>query len=363
MTRKRPTDDPTSGKSTAEGNSRKSSEESRGFLAEIVGDENLRGQRMQAGAILDLMDVVAGRSAHQHAESSVVTLSFDRVELVRPIVHLDLVRLEGQVVNVGRSSIMVEVDVTRQDPQTRDFVPIQRSYITMVAVDGERRPNRDIPALALGSDAERARNADALAHKARAAEWEEIQAGITLPSAGNPPALNVSAIEDPLNREKRDFLTPGETSVTVRRIFMPRNLNVLGTIFGGDILLWMDRVATYTARLFTRNHHMVTLAMNRIVFRQPIFASDLVEMTARVVYVRRYTLTVEIEVTLLRADGSKVPSHSGAFTVLNYDESGFKRPIVTGLRLTPGDPEGLLRYHLARLRSEFWRGHRKSGEA
>ena len=59
-------------------------------------------------------------------------------------------------------------------------------------------------------------------------------------------------------------------------------------------------------------------------------------MTARVVYVRRYTLEVEITVTLRRG-GEMVPSHSGYYTVLNYDESGFKRPIITGLRLS-ADP-------------------------
>ncbi len=169
-------------------------------------------------------------------------------------------------------------------------------------------------------------------------------------------------VEDPLNREKREHVSPRDTVVTVRRVFMPRHLNVLGTIFGGDILHWMDRVATYTARLFTRNRNMVTLSMNRIFFRQPIFATDLVEMTARVVYVRRFTLEVEIDVALVRADGSRVASHSGYFTVLNYDESGFKRPVITGLRLGDDDPEGLLRYHLARQRHWFWERHRR-GEA
>ena len=98
--------------------------------------------------------------------------------------------------------------------------------------------------------------------------------------------------------------------------------------------MWMDRVATYTARHFTGKRNMVTIAMNRISFNQPIFSSDLVTMKARVVYVRRYTLEVEITVTLERCDGTFIPSHSGLFTVPNYDDAGFKRPIVTGLKLS-----------------------------
>jgi acyl-CoA hydrolase len=280
------------------------------------------------------------------------------VDLVHPILHGDLVRLEGTVVDVGRSSITVAVDVTRQDPFTRELVPSQRCYVTMVAIDEQRRPDRNIPALAIETDAERALNAEALEHRRLTAEWVAMQE-----QARARPPLAVAEVEDPLNRDKREWLGPEETLVRVRRMFMPRNLNVMGTIFGGDILLWMDRVATYAARLFTRNRHVVTLAMNRLLFKQPIFATDLVEMTARVVYVRRFTLEVEIEVRLLRAGGEQVDSHSGFFTVLNYDESGFKRPVLAGLRLSDDDPVTLLRYHLARQRHLFWQRHRHPPQA
>jgi acyl-CoA hydrolase len=331
--------------------------DSRQYLAEIVGAEHLAGQRMQAGAILDLMDVVAGRTASTHSGTPVVTLSFDRVELLSPIIHLDLVRLDAYVADVGRSSITVGVDVTRQDAYTRDFMPVQSSYVTMVAIDRQRQPNRSIPSLQLETPAEHALNADALAHKDVTRRWLELQE-----QARRRSDLTVAEVEDPLNRDKREYLSPAETTVTVRRMFMPRHQNVLGTIFGGDILLWMDRVATYAARLFTRNRHVVTLAMNRILFKQPIFATDLVEMTARVVYVRRFTLEVEIQVTLLRED-TVVPSHSGHFIVLNYDEAGFKRPVSTGLRLSEDDPPALLRYLLARERYAFWRAHRPPQES
>lgn len=328
----------------------KKMEDSSTYLAEIVGEENAPGQRMQAGAILDLMDSVAGRSAGMHSGSPVVTLSFDRVDLVHPLVHMDLVRLEGRVVQVGNSSMMVAVNVTRQDPFTRDFIPLQHSFVTMVAIDGKGRPNRNIPKLHVETPGEQALNSDALAHKEHTRKWVDMQE-----QARNRGALTVGEVEEPINREKREFVYPEETVVKVRRIFMPRHLNVHGTIFGGDILLWMDRMATYTARLFTRNRNMVTLSMNNIFFKQPILASDLVEMTARVVYVRHFTLEVDIAVTLQRGGGEEIASHSGYFTVLNYDESGFKRPIITGLRLDDGNQDGMMRYLLARERYHFWR--------
>ncbi len=120
------------------------------YLAEIVGEESLQGQRMQAGAILDLMDVAAGRVAFRHAGTAVVTLSFDRVDLIYPIHHQDLIRLEGRLAAVGNSSLMVAVQCYRRETQGAGgpvFTPIQRSFVTLVAIDGEGIHNRYIPGL------------------------------------------------------------------------------------------------------------------------------------------------------------------------------------------------------------------------
>ena len=323
--------------------------ESRLFMAEIVGVEGLDGQRMQAGAILDLMDVLAGRICYHHSGSRNVTLSFDRVDLSHPILHQDLVRLEGQLVFVGNSSMIVEVKVYRQDLMARQFMPVQRSFITMVAVDKDGRPNRNIPGILCETPEEERVCEEAENRKAATQRWIEAQQAV------ESQILRAADIEEPANREKREYLTPAETEIEVLRQFLMRHQNPSGAIFGGDILLWMDRVATHTARHFTRNRNMVTISMNRIFFKQPIFTSDLVHMTARVIYVRTSTLEVEIAVRLRRRSGEMVPSHSGNFTVLNYDESGFKRPIITGLKLDDADQEGLLAYRKAQERHRLWR--------
>jgi len=318
-------------------------------LSEIAGEESLQGTRMQAGPILDLMDVVGGRTAALHAEGPVVTLSFDRVDLAEPVLHGDLIRLDGRISYMGRSSMMIELEVFRQDLMTREDLPMQRSYVTMVAIDGQGRPNRNIPPLAIDTPEERAVHDRAVRHKASMDAWQRMQ------EESRGKTFRLDEVQEPFNADKREFLTPDETAITVRRVFLPRNTNLLGTIFGGDLLLWMDRVATYCARRFARNRNMVTLAMNRIVFEQPIFTTDLVEMTARVVYVRHYTLEVEIDVWLSRRDGSRIHSHNGYFTVLNYDEIGLKRPLLTGLKLSESDPDGLRRFQQAKNRYHFWK--------
>ncbi len=326
--------------------------DSRLTMAEIVGEESLIGQRMQAGAILDLIDIIGGRVAYRHAECAVTTLSFDRVDLIYPILHLDLIQLDGHLVSVGNSSMLIGVQGYRKDTYTRRFIPIQRAHVTFVAVDEQRRPNRNIPGLLYETPEEEAIRDQADVQKQRAQAWLRMQRENQALTD-----LRWAEVEEDTNRHKSEYLTPGESEILVRRVFMPKNINQIGTIFGGDILHWMDKVAIYTARHFTRNRNMVTIAMNRIFFKKPIFPTDTVEMLARVVYVRTYTLEVEIVVRVERNGAGPEESHSGYFTVFSYDESGFKRPIVTGLRLGDEDQDGLRRYLQARERHRFWKEH------
>lgn len=60
--------------------------------------------------------------------------------------------------------------------------------------------------------------------------------------------------------------------------------------------------------------------MNRVSFKQPLYTTDWVEMRARVVYVRKYSLEVEVELNIERSTGEKVISHTGYFTVINFNE-------------------------------------------
>jgi acyl-CoA hydrolase len=52
------------------------------------------------------LDALAGRIAYEYGHGPVVTLCFDRVDLLNPILHLDFVRLEGRLINVGKVVII-----------------------------------------------------------------------------------------------------------------------------------------------------------------------------------------------------------------------------------------------------------------
>jgi len=78
---------------------------SESFIAEIVGEESLLGQRMTAGPMLHMMDIAAAR----YSETPIVTLAFDRIELLDYICHGDYVRYDACVIQVGRSSRLLKL--------------------------------------------------------------------------------------------------------------------------------------------------------------------------------------------------------------------------------------------------------------
>mmetsp|Transcript_35592 Transcript_35592/g.36297 ORF Transcript_35592/g.36297 Transcript_35592/m.36297 type:complete len:372 (+) Transcript_35592:37-1152(+) len=339
----------------------KSPDESCTYLSEIIGDESASGKMMPTGAVLDLMDLAAGRVAFNHVKGMVATVSFDHVELIMPVCHMDLVRVEGRLVSVGSSSLVVRVIAYKEDRHTRTFVKSTASYITMVALHKETlRPNKNIPKLKLEKEEDLQEEMKVKARKMLFTKWIEMQ------QQDAESILNANDVLDQsFHDNKREHLSIAQTQVEVRKQCLPRHLNPNQTLFGGDILIWMEQVATYTAKRFTGNEHMITLTMDRVSFTQPITMRDVLEMKAYVVYVRNYLLQVQVTAFVDKV-GNRSDlklSHTGFFEILNLDSLGFKRPIMTGINLNSATQEELHMYNNAKKRFYFQNDAKKLAQS
>jgi len=113
----------------------------------------------------------------------------------------------------------------------------------------------------------------------------------------------------------------------IRVLMMPRDTNQHGTIFGGVILSHIDQAGAVAA--VRRGCKMVvTIAMDQVVFAEPVHVGDLVSFYAEVTRVGRTSLEVAVRVEAdRRSSGDKVVVTTAKVTFVNVDANGKAQPV------------------------------------
>jgi acyl-CoA hydrolase len=99
------------------------------------------------GQALAWMDKAAFIAASRYARCTVVTARSERIDFHVAVPQGALVELVARVVETGRSSMQVEVEMHAEDLLSGQHRLATRGGFTMVALDGNGRPT-SVPALA-----------------------------------------------------------------------------------------------------------------------------------------------------------------------------------------------------------------------
>lgn len=113
---------------------------------------------------------------------------------------------------------------------------------------------------------------------------------------------------------------------------MPRDTNPHGTIFGGVLLSYMDQAGAVGARHeIQRNgwpdQPLVTVAMNRVEFHQPVHVGDVVSFYTRPHSIGRTSITIDVVVETQR-NGQTVRLTQAEVTYVAVDLSAGARRAV-----------------------------------
>lgn len=319
--------------------------------ADIIGEESLNGNLISAGPVLERLDIFGAAVAENVAKKAIATMSVDRVDMMNQIAHGDLIRLEGQVLHTGRSSLSVQISGFRHDLETGKYVHTLSAIMSCVALDENKRPSRGLPTLRDDENPAYLEKLEATTaqRKDLFTRWQNVQDMVD-----QMPYISRDMIHLFDQNEKTHFIPIPDTLIEVQNSFLPKHLNRNNTIFGGEVLMWMDKVALYCARNFTKNINMVTVSMNRIFFKLPITMDDIVTMNARVTSARRHHLEVEVEVFVERiGSGERRLSHTGYFTVVNLDRSYRPKLILQGLQVDENNQDSMRRLLKAQHRWLF----------
>ncbi len=107
---------------------------------QFVMNSHINGYgRLFGGTLLQWIDVMFGVVARRHCGCEVTTAAIDHMEFLSPAYLNDLVKLEGRVTWVGRSSLEVRVDTYAQ-ALGGEWRPVNVAYALMVALDANEKP-------------------------------------------------------------------------------------------------------------------------------------------------------------------------------------------------------------------------------
>ena len=109
----------------------------------------------------------------------------------------------------------------------------------------------------------------------------------------------------------------------IRTLAMPADTNQNGDIFGGWLLAQMDVGGGVFAAKVAKSR-TVTVAIDAMNFRKPVYVGDLVSVYANVVRIGRTSVTVHLEAWVLRRRESQsmILVTGGNFTYVSIDEQG-----------------------------------------
>jgi uncharacterized protein (TIGR00369 family) len=89
--------------------------------------------------------------------------------------------------------------------------------------------------------------------------------------------------------------SPTASEGSVSELMMPQHVNNLGHVFGGVVLAMVDRAAAVVAMRHA-GQECVTVSFDRVDFREPIYAGELVTCQARVTFVGHTSMELSIQV-------------------------------------------------------------------
>jgi acyl-CoA thioesterase YciA len=134
----------------------------------------------------------------------------------------------------------------------------------------------------------------------------------------------------PYTERETDFLGPAQPrgELAARTLAMPADTNPAGDIFGGWIMSLMDAGGAITATRRAEGR-VVTASVTNIEFLQPVKVGDVVCCYADVIRVGRSSMTLCVEVWVLRqGHGRRVKVTASEFTFVALDEEGRPRSLA-----------------------------------
>ncbi len=125
-----------------------------------------------------------------------------------------------------------------------------------------------------------------------------------------------------------------DTRCEQQHIIMPHHLNALDSVFGGQVMAWIDVCAGISAQRFARGI-VVTASMDQLSFKAPIRKGQVAILRSQVNWAGRTSMEVGVRVEAEDIyTGVRVHTSTAYLTMVALDEAFQPRRIPTLVPLT-----------------------------
>lgn len=141
-----------------------------------------------------------------------------------------------------------------------------------------------------------------------------------------------------------------DTLAITTKIVLPNDTNTLGNLFGGQLLAWMDVIASVSAHRHSKRV-VVTASVNNVSFQKPINHASIVTIEAKVS--RAFNSSMEVFLDVFVEDavtGQREKCNEAIYTFVAVDQNG--NPIQVP-DLIPETAEEKMRYEGALRRKQL----------
>jgi len=143
--------------------------------------------------------------------------------------------------------------------------------------------------------------------------------------------------------------TPAQTRTEMTWIVMPGQCNSLGTVFGGQVMAWIDVCAAVAAQRFARSD-VVTVSMDSLTFKEPIQLGQVAVIRSQVNWAGRTSMEVGVRVEAEDPrSGQRTHTSTAYLTFVALDANRQKAQVP---RLVPQDATDRRRFEQARARRD-----------
>ena len=116
---------------------------------------------------------------------------------------------------------------------------------------------------------------------------------------------------------------PSESEAEMTVMMLPSDANPKGNVFGGVILKHVDLIAGLVAKRHSGRANVVTASIDRMVFLKPVFIGNALIISAKLTYVRRSSMEIEVNVEAEDLDdNTKVHAATAFVTMIALDKYG-----------------------------------------